>query len=286
MVAILAGLLGCDGGSSGQTGTPSFTGINQTYTLAGGRKLRLEGLTGTYSAVTLSGLNTMPVTLTNNTIVIGGQSIPYLADQNLIQGGGYVGYADNSVIDDPKAIAGAYNTLTGANFPGQLTINSDNTYAWCQRSSFNNSGGCTDGSALLSGNIEVLPSKGFKFAGVSGTYAAYRDGSVAALFPIDNRGLNLRALSQTVAVPRGTFLQSLIGTAHRDHIATVTFSGKNKLTIKGVRNFTDSYTYSYTSGAISFSSSACRNGICAGIYNDQLGLVYLAQIGNILFFKP
>src|SRR5215475_5932203 len=92
VVAILAGLFGCNGGSSDQGTTASFKGINQTYTLAGGRRLRLSGLTGTYSTTTISGIKTTSVSLTRDTMVIGGQSISYLADQNFIQGGGFMGY--------------------------------------------------------------------------------------------------------------------------------------------------------------------------------------------------
>ncbi len=287
MVAMVATVCGCNGGSSGQSSTTSFAGINQTYTLASGsRKLQLNGLKGTYAAVTFSGLNTIPVSLTRDTMVIGGQSIPYLASQNLIQGGGYVGYADTMVIDDPAAVAGNFNTMVGANFPGQLTITSGHTYTWCQRSSFNSAGGCADGSVPLAGAIEALPLKGFKFAGVSGRYAAYHDGSAGALFPIDNHGLNLRALSQTASIPKGTFSQRLIGTTAHHHNATVTFSDNHRLKIKGIPNFSDTFTYTYANGVISFPSSACRNGTCSGIYNDKLGLVYLAQIGDILFFKP
>ena len=126
---------------------------------------------------------------------------------------------------------------------------------------------------------------GFKFSGIAGNYAVYQQGAAGAIFPVDNRGLNFKALSQTTTVPRGTFSQCLISAARANHIATVSFSDGGKLTIDGVGKFHGPYSYSYLNGTISFSSSACRNGTCVGIYNNKLGLIYLAQVGNAIFFK-
>jgi hypothetical protein len=279
---ILGGMFGCGGSDESNS---SFNGINQTYVLASGnRKLQLQGKTGSYTAATFAGVNTMAVSLKEHTISIGGQSLPYLADHNLFQGGGFVGYADDAVIDDPAKVAGTFNTLTGANFLGQLTIGSDDKFAWCQRGNFNGSGGCTDGSVPIAGPIVLLPKVGFKFSGIAGNYAVYQQGAAGAIFPVDNRGLNLKALSQATTVPRGTFSQCLIS-AGANHVAKLSFSDGSKLTIEGVRNFSGTYSYSYVNGAIGFSSSACRNGTCTGIYNDELSLVYLAQVGNAIFFK-
>ncbi len=207
---IFAGMFGCGGGSDDNS-SDSFNGINQTYILSGGnRKLQLQGKKGSYTAVTFAGVNTMAVSLKEHTINIGGQSLPYLADHDLFQGGGFVGYADNVVIDDPGKVPGTFNTLTGANFLGQLTIGSDDKFTWCQRGNFNGSGGCTDGSVPIAGIIVPLPKVGFKFSGIAGNYAVYQQGAAGAIFPVDNRGLNLKATTQTTAIPRGTFSQCLI----------------------------------------------------------------------------
>ena len=284
-IVLLVGLNGCGGGSDDNSSS-SFNGMNQTYVLSSGnRKLQLQGKKGSYTAVTFAGINTMAVSLKEHTISIGGQSFPYLADHNLFQGGGFVGYADNAVVDDPAKVPGTFNTLTGANFPGQLTIGADHKFTWCQRSNFNGSGGCNDGSVPISGTIVALPLVGFRFSGVAGNYAVYQQGAAGAIFPVDNRGLNLKAVTETAAIPRGTFSQCLMSAPGANHVAKLSFSGDSKLTIKGIPNFSGTYSYSYANGAISFSSSACRNGTCTGTYNDQLGLVYLAQIGNAIFFK-
>jgi hypothetical protein len=285
LVVVVAGMFSCGGGSNDDSNT-SFSGVNQTYILSSGsRKLQLQGLKGTYSAVTFSGSNSIAVSLTRHTIAIGGAKLPYLADHNFFQSAGYVGYAESAVIDDPAKVAGTFNTLTGANFSGQLTITSDDKYTWCQHGNFNGTGGCTDGSSPIAGTVVPIATVGFKFSGIAGNYAAYQQGAAAAIFPVDNRGLNLKAVSQNTMVPKGTFSECLMSAATKNHIAKVTFSDQNKLTIDGVQNFGGTYTYSYANGEISFPSSACRNGTCAGIYNDQLGIVYLAQIGDAMFFK-
>jgi hypothetical protein len=283
-VLIFGGMFGCGGGSNNNTNT-SFNGMNQTYVLSGGsRKLRLDGVKGTYTAVTFSGVNSLAVSLKEHTITIGGQSLPYLADHNIFQGGGYVGYADNAVIDDPGRVLGTFNTLSGANFSGQLAITSGDKFTWYQHSNLNGSGGCIDDRQPIAGTVVPLPAVGFKLSGVVGNYAAYHQGAAAAIFPVDNRGLNLKALTQTTAIPRGTFSQCLIS-AGSSHIAKLSFSDSSKLTIEGVPNFSGTYSYSYSEGEISFSSNACRNGTCVGIYNNSLGLVYLAQVGNAIFFR-
>ena len=146
-------------------------------------------------------------------------------------------------------------------------------------------GGCTDGSVPIAGAIVPLPKVGFKFSGIAGDYAVYQQGAAGSIFPVDNRGLNLKAVTETTAIPRGTFSQCLISAPGGNHVAKLSFSDGSKLTIEGVPNFSGTYSYSYVKGAISFSSGACRNGTCVGIYNNKLGLVYLAQIGNAIFFK-
>jgi hypothetical protein len=284
IVLFFGAMAGCGGGSNDNSNT-SFSGMNQTYVISGGsRTLELQGKTGNYAAVTLSGVNSLAVSLTQHTITIGGQSLPYLADHNIFQGGGFVGYAVNALVDDPRKVPGTFNTLTGANFSGQLTISSNDTFSWCQRGNFDGSGGCTDGSPPITGAIVPLTALGFKFSGLSGNYAVYHQGAAASIFPIDHRGLNLKALTQTTAIPHGTFSQSLISAGGK-HVAKLSFSDSNKLTIEGVQNLSGTYTYSYSNGELSFPSAACRNGTCAGIYNNSLGLVYLAQVGNAIFFK-
>jgi len=266
----LLGMLGCNGGSSPQP----FAGITQNYIVAGGKRtLALTGTTGTYTAVTLNGPQISPVSLTSTRMIVGGVSGPYLADHNLIQGGGYVGFASSGVISNPAVVPGTYNTLTGANFAGQLTITNSSHYSWCQRSSFTSSNSCADGSTPATGQIVVQAGGGFMFSGMRGTYAAYRQGSAAILFPIDNRGVNLKAVSQDSMVPNGTYFQALS-----------CFSGTDTLTIRGVPNFSGSKTYTNSNGAIRFASANCRGGVCTGSYNSALGIVYLAQIGNAFFF--
>jgi hypothetical protein len=283
-VLFFGAMAGCGGGSNDNSNT-SFTGMNQTYAVSdGSRTLQLQGKTGNYTAVTLSGVNSLAVSLTQHTINIAGQSLPYLADHNIFQGGGFVGYAVNALVDDPRKVPGTFNTLTGANFSGQLTISSNDTFSWCQRSNFNGSGGCTDGSPPTTGAIVPLTALGFKFSGLPGNYAVYHQGAAAAIFPIGKGGFNLKAVTQTTAIPHGTFSQSLISAGSK-HVARLSFSDSDKLTIEGVQNLSGTYTYSYANGEISFSSSACRNGTCVGIYNNSLELVYLAQVGNAIFFK-
>jgi len=284
---LLAGVSGC-GSDSPPRATPTptpFVGIDQTYTLASGnRKLQLNGQTGTYAALTIVGNNTLAVSLTQSALIIGGLSFPYLAAGNLIQGGGYEGYASSAVISDPTRVPGVYNTLTGANFGGQLTIVGAGRYMWCRRSTYTSSGTCADGGTAATGSIEILPARGFRFSEISGTSAVYRKVAAAALFPIDNRGFILRALSQSAVAPSGTFSQALRSANESNHIATVSFLANNRLTIEGVQNFAGSYTYTFANGALSFPSASCRSGTCIGIYNNALGIVYLAQVGDVFFF--
>jgi hypothetical protein len=290
-VAIVAWALGCSGSSGSSKPTPTatatpFAGINQTYVLAGGvRRLTLNGLTGSYRAVTFSGTNQLAVSLTQNRITIGGLSLPYMAVGNFFQGGGFMGFASGAVSTDPTKFPATYNTLAGANFAGQLAITAGATYTWCRASTFVTSGTCADGTTPQGGSI-VLKSTGFTFGGLPGTYAVYHQGSASALFPVDNRGLALRALSETSVQPTGSFSQALIAATASNNLATLALLS-DKITIAGVPNFSGSYSYSSSGrGAFSFASAYCRNGICPGIFNDVLGIVYLAQVGNAVFIRP
>jgi hypothetical protein len=286
VTAIIAMLIGCGGGSNANGPVTPFAGINRTYVLAGGiRQLQLNGLTGSYVAKTFSGERTLAVSLTRATMTIGGVSFPYLAAGNVIQGGGFVGFAATTVIDDPAAVPGKYNTIIGANFAGELALTATGKYTWCQRTTLKTPSVCADGSTPLIGSIVVQGPQGFQLSGIPGIYGAYRQDGVAALFPIDNRGLNLRAVSQTATIPSGSFSEGLLAATGSNHIASVSFPSSNLIKIQGVPTFSGTFRYSYSNGAIAYSFAACRNGRCTGIYNKDLGVVYLAEIGNDIFLE-
>ncbi|HTY57008.1 MAG TPA: hypothetical protein VMB26_17505 [Candidatus Binataceae bacterium] len=294
MAMIVGCVMGCssDSGSSGSAHIPTptatatpFAGINQTYILQGGvRQLALNGLTGIYQATTSSGVNQLPVTLTSRQITVGGLLLPYLATANLFQASGFLGIASSAVSKDPTQFPATYNTLSGANFAGQLTIAASGAYSWCRASALVSDSACADGSIPQSGQI-VVKSNGFAFGGLPGTYAAYHQATASALFPVDDRGLALRAMSQTRAQLSGTFSETLLAAAASNYVTTVTLTS-NMITIARVPNFSGSYSYNSSGlGAFSFASSFCRNGTCPGIFNDVLGVMYIAQVGNGVFIQ-
>lgn|GEM_PF-4460089 len=82
----------------------------------------------------------------------------------------------------------------------------------------------------------------------------------------------------------GSFSQALTSKGSNE-IATLTLLS-HQMTIAGVPNFSGSYTYgSSNHGAFSFASAYCRSGSCPGIFNDILGIVYLAQVGDGVFIR-
>jgi hypothetical protein len=281
--ALLAAIAGCSGGSSVATPPKPFAGFHQTYAIAGGaRTLVLKGTAGIYMAVTYTGPNTQPVTLSRTTLTIGGLALPYLAKGGLLQAGNYLGFAATGVSFDPTSMPATYNTIFGANFAGQLAIAGDGTYSWCQRSNLPTAGGiCRDGTNAETGTIMVTPA-GFSFSGSRGTYAMYSHNSGAVLFSISTSSLNIIALSQSSTSPRGSFSEaSQMATSH-DHMVTAKFTGK-MLTIRALANFKGPYPYAFSNGQISFPSPNCPGGTCNGIYNKNLGVLFLAQVGNSIF---
>ena len=293
MAILAASVMGCSDSSNSSTSshTPTatatpFAGINQTYILQSGvRQLTLDGLTGTYQVTNFSGVKQFPVSLTQTQITVGGLLLPYLATTDLFQASGLMGMASGAVSKDPTQFPATYNTLSGANFAGQLSIAGSGAYSWCRNSNFASSSACADGSTPQSGQI-VVKSAGFAFGGLPGTYAIYHQANASALFPVDDRGLALRAVTQTQAQLSGTFSETLLAASASNYIATVTLAPK-MISIAGILNFSGSYGYSSSNlGAFSFASSFCRNGTCPGIFNDALGLVYVAQVGNGVFIRP
>lgn len=281
LFAALFALSACSGGSGG--GAP-FTGIARSYVVAGGnRELKLTGLGGTYTAITPGGSQSLPVSLGPVDISIGARSFSYLAAGNLLIGGGYMGFAAESVVSDPKTVPGTYTTLTGANFAGELSFDSSGNYVWCMRSMMSRDG-CADGSAPNSGTTTVVPQPGFKFSGVLGTYAIYREGSEAVIFSVDSQSLHLTALTKPVDAPAGTFAQPSTNATGNRQPVTITFE-TNSLVVNHEPNWKGTYGYSLAGGVISFLSHRCPSGACNAIYNNDLQIVYVARLGNAAFIR-
>jgi hypothetical protein len=280
-VTLLA-LSACNGGSSGAT---PFAGINQTYVVAGGnRELKLSGLSGTYTAITLSGEQSLPVSLGPADASVGARSFPYLALGKLLTGGGYLGFALGSVVSDPKTVSGTYTTITGANFAGELSIESSGSYTWCMRSRMSAGGGCADGSAPNSGTTTIVPQPGFKFSGVLGTYAIYQQGSRAAIFSVDSQSLRLMALTEPADSPIGVFSQPPGDAKANPPLITIGFT-RNSMVVSGEPNWNGTYDYTLTSGVISFPAALCPNHTCNAIYNNDLGILYVPRLGNGSFIR-
>jgi hypothetical protein len=292
ILMIVSCMMGCSSNSDSPsptttpTATPTpFAGITNTYILQSGvRQLALNGLAGIYKATTSSGVNQLPVSLTPSRVSVGGLLLPYLATANMFQASGFVGMTSRGVSKDPTQFPATYNTLSGANFAGQLSIAADGTYSWCRASAIVSGSACADGSTPKNGQI-VVKSNGFAFGGLPGTYAIYHHASASSLFPVDDRGLALRAVTQTQVQLSGTYSETLLAAAASSYITTVTLTS-NMITIAGVPNFSGSYSYSSSGlGAFSFASTFCRTGTCRGIFNDVLGVVYIAQVGNGIFIQ-
>ena len=72
-LAMLAALAGCNGDS---TGSAPFSGINQSYIVAGGeRQLQLEGLSGTYRWISVNGPDVLPVVVSPKTLLWEGLAV-------------------------------------------------------------------------------------------------------------------------------------------------------------------------------------------------------------------
>lgn len=277
-LALLVSLSACGGNSGG----PPFAGINQTYVITGGnRELKLSGLKGTYTAVTPSGSQSMPVVVGPGKMSVGKRIIPYLAASNLLVGGGYLGFASAAVTSDPRAVPGTYNTMSGANFAGQLSIDSSGNYVWCMLSTISGAG-CTDGSAPNSGTIAVVQG-GFKFSGVLGTYAVYQHGSAAAIFGVDAQSLHLMALTEPQGAPAGKFSQPASGATGGKPLS-ISFTAKS-MVVSGDPNWNGKYAYSLDGGIVSFPSGLCVGGTCNAIFNNSLNIVYIARMGTAAFIR-
>jgi len=280
--AILLTVAACNGGSSG--GGTSFTGIKQTYVVAAGnRQLALTGRSGTYTTTTSVGSQVLPVSLDETQITVGALSFPYLAKGKLLIGGGYSAFAANSVVSDPSTVPGSYVTMTGANFAGQLTIDKASNYVWCMRSAISGSA-CADGSTPNTGTTSVQPTLGFQFSGVLGTYAIYQRGTSAAIFPISAQSLRLMALTQTSKPPSGSFAQPLSDATGNPPLVKTVFRG-NSFSVTGYAPWDGEYPYTLSNGTISFTSSQCPNNTCNAIYNNNLGMLFIARLGNALLIR-
>jgi hypothetical protein len=280
LITMLLTFSACGGGSSSQ---PSFTGVNQTYVVAGGeRELELKGRSGTYTATTQGGTQALPVSLGPTDISVGGRGFPYFRKGNLLTGGGYIGFASDSVASDPKAAAGTYTTMTGVNFAGQLSIDTSGNYVWCMRSVISGAT-CADGSIPKSGSTSVQQ-KGFKFAGILGTYAIYHHDSGAAIFPIDSQSLRLMALTQPSGPPKGSFMQPSSEAKGNPPLLRIRFE-RNGVAVSGDPAWNGDYSYTASGGVVSFSSDQCPNGSCNAIYSNDLGIFYIPRLGNAFFIR-
>jgi len=278
---VFCALAACSGGSD--SGPPTFGGINQDFIVAGGnRALSLKGRKGSYTAITYSGVNTLPVMLTSSVMTIGGLDLTYLFRGGIIQGSNFYGFARTGVSFDPTKMPGVYDTIFGANFAGQLSIASDGSYAWCAASNLPASGTvCPDSSNEDTGTITVKPT-GFSFSGSRGTYAIYSQNSAAVIFGIDVKGLNITAMSVSNTPPHGAYFEASQMALNNSHRASANFSN-DAVTFKALPNFSGSYSYTFSNGQISFPSPNCPGGTCNGIYNRNVGMMYLAQVGNFIF---
>lgn len=271
----------CDGDSGSEA---PFAGIRRTYVVAGGdRTLALDGTSGTYRVTTPGGTQSLPVVLGADDLTIGARSVPYLAEGALIIGGGYAGFAADTVVSDPREVAGTYTTMTGANFAGELRLGVSGDYVWCMRSRIGGES-CADGSAPNRGATRAQAPLGFSFAGVLGTYAIHRQGGAAAIFPVSAQSLRLMAFSQPLEAPSGSFSQPPASATAQQVATTVTFE-PGSVEIRGEPAWSGTYDYSIASGVIQFASEQCPDGVCNAIYNDELGLLYVARLGNGLFVR-
>lgn len=277
--ALLLGVSAC----ADRGGAP-FAGIEGTYVVAGGdRRLELNGDSGTYTAVTPGGVQTEPVTLDESDLWVGTRPLPYLAKDGIILAGGYSGFAADSVLSDPREVPGTYTTMTGSNFAGELRIEPSGEYVWCMRSRIDGDS-CADGSSATRGATRLQPRMGFCFAGVPGVYAIHRRGAAAAIFPVGAQSLRLMAFTRASQAPRGSFAQppsSTIG----DAVPTTVAFEKGSVKITGGAAWSGSYGYVVEDGVIRFASDACPDGVCNAIYNDDLGTMYAARLGNGLFIR-
>lgn len=280
-LAMLLAVSAC-GGAGGGT---SFTGIKRTYVVAGGdRVLDLNGRSGTYTAITPRGSQVLSVSLGPTTMSVGALSFPYLAENQVLIGGGYIGFSRDSVTSDPKAVPGTYTAMTGANFAGELSIDAAGNYIWCMRSAIDGSS-CADGSAAKRGSTTLDPTFGFSFSGLLGVYAIFRQGSAAGIFPISTQGLRLTALTQPSGPPRGTFAQPSRNATGDSPLTTAKFTGGAIVVSGGDPAWNGTYQYVVNGGVVSFASELCPDGTCNAIYNNALGILYVARLGNGAFIR-
>lgn len=278
-VALMLGVSAC-----ADRGGPPYAGMEGSYVVSGGdRRLELNGDSGTYTAITPGGVQTVPVTIDESDLSIGTRQLPYLAKGGIILAGGYSGFAADSAVSDPREVPGTYTTMTGSNFAGELRIEASGAYVWCMRGRIDGDS-CADGSSASRGATRVQPRLGFSFAGVPGVYAIHRRGAAAAIFPVGAQSLRLMAFTRASNAPRGSFAEpppSAVGDAEP---MTVTFE-KGALKIAGGAAWSGTYAYVVEDGVLRFASSACPDGVCNAIYNDELGTLYAARLGNGLFIR-
>lgn len=278
-VALLLGVAAC----SDRGGAP-FSGIEGTYVVAGGdRRLELNGESGTYTAVTPGGVQTEPATLDESDLWVGTRQLAYLAKDGIILAGGYSGFAADSVVSDPREVPGTYTTMTGSNFAGELLVEASGAYVWCMRSRIDGDS-CADGSSASRGQTRVQPRAGFTFSGVPGVYAIHRRGDAAAIFPVGAQSLRLMAVTRASKAPRGSFAQPPSSAVGEPVPMTVVFE-KGAVQITGGASWSGTYAYVVEDGVIRFTSDACPDGVCNAIYNDELGTLYVARLGNGLFIR-
>ena len=181
-----------------------------------------------------------------------------------------------AAIGAPATARAAAQTL------GELTIADDGRYVWC-RSSALAGDGCGDASAPLRGSL-VPAGVGFRLSGVPGTYAAYRPGAAVAIFPIDSLSPRLMALSLSSDPPGGSFYQVTRDAGSGSGRVELSFADET-LEVKGLPGWDGTYPYRADRGTLSVAGARCPGGVCRGIYNDELAIVYVAGIGNSTFVR-
>ena len=143
---------------------------------------------------------------------------------------------------------------------------------------------CVDGSTPNRGATTIQSPLGFRFAGVLGTYAIHRRGTAAAIFPVDAQSLRLMAFTQPLDAPQGSFSQPPASVAGEQAETTATFAERS-VRITGEPAWNGTYDYTVEAGVIRFASPQCPDGLCNAIYNNELGTLYVARLGNGLFIR-
>lgn len=268
-------------GCSDRAGSGEVSG---SYAVAGGRRtLHVERGSGEYTTVGPTRVDALPVVVTRDTITIGGLDGPYYSTGDVVVGGGYVAFRKEYLTTDPSLLAGTYRSLIGAAMLGEIVIASDGSYVWC-RTSTRAETGCAEGAAPLRGSVLVQPDGGLTLSGFPGTYAAYRRGDAVAIFPIDTLSPRLLALTASSDAPSGSFYQ-VTRQGGADGARVVLELDDGRAQIGGLPGWSGSHSYEAENGTLGIASTRCPGGTCRGIYNDALGIVYVAGIGNTTFVR-